>query len=96
MQTALYQQTDVAGLQGYGAAGVRAASGKNHLSGKRHHGFVGKVLSEMKSCLYFKIKPAIQFYKNAIAGFILLENLFSKNPSSFYARISAICSSIHI
>ena len=32
-----------------GTAGVRAASGKNHLPGKRHHGFVGKVLSEMKS-----------------------------------------------
>ena len=38
-----------AGLQGHGTAGVRAASGKNHLPGKRHHGFVGKVLSEMKS-----------------------------------------------
>ena len=50
MQTALHQQTDVAGLQGHGTAGVRAASGKNHLPGKRHHGFVGKVLSEMKFC----------------------------------------------
>ena len=32
--TALHQQTDIAGLQGHGTAGVRAASGKNHLPGK--------------------------------------------------------------
>ena len=34
VQTALHQRTDIAGLQGHGAAGVRAASGKNHLPGK--------------------------------------------------------------
>jgi len=34
VQAALHQQTDVAGLQGHGTAGVRAASGKNHLPGK--------------------------------------------------------------
>jgi len=34
MRATLHQQTDVAGLQGHGAAGVRAASGKNHLPGK--------------------------------------------------------------
>ena len=33
-RAALHQQTDVAGLQGHGTAGVRAASGKNHLPGK--------------------------------------------------------------
>ena len=33
-EEALHQQTDVAGLQGCGTAGVCAASGKNHLSGK--------------------------------------------------------------
>ena len=49
MRAPVHQQTDFAGLQGHGTAGVRAASGKNHLPGKRHHGFVGKVLSEMKS-----------------------------------------------
>jgi hypothetical protein len=34
VQAALHQQTDFAGLQGHGAAGLRAASGKNHLPGK--------------------------------------------------------------
>lgn len=43
------QQTDVAGLQGHGAAGLRAASGKNHLPGKRDFRPAGKALQKMKS-----------------------------------------------
>lgn len=49
MQAALHQQTDVAGLQGHGAAGLRAASGKNHLPGKRDFRPAGKALQKMKS-----------------------------------------------
>ena len=44
-----HQQTDFAGLQGHGAAGLRAASGKNHLPGKRDFRPAGKVLQKMKS-----------------------------------------------
>ena len=49
MQTALHQQTDFAGLQGHGTAGICAASGKNHLPGKRDFRPAGKVLQKMKS-----------------------------------------------
>ena len=49
MRTALHQQTDVAGLQGHGAAGLRATSGKNHLPGKRDFRPTGKALQKMKS-----------------------------------------------
>jgi len=50
VRAALHQQTDVTGLQGYRAAGVRAASGKNHLPGKRDFRLAGKALQKMKSC----------------------------------------------
>ena len=46
---ALTQQTDVAGLQGHGTAGLRAASGKNHLPGKRDFRPAGRALQKMKS-----------------------------------------------
>ena len=49
MRAALHQQTDFAGLQGHGAAGLRAASGKNHLPGKRDFRPAGKALQKMKS-----------------------------------------------
>ena len=49
MRAALYQQTDVAGLQRHGTAGVRAASGKNNLPGKRDFRPAGKALQKMKS-----------------------------------------------
>jgi len=49
VQAALHQQTDVAGLQGHGTAGICAASGKNHLPGKRDFRPAGKALQKMKS-----------------------------------------------
>jgi hypothetical protein len=50
MRATLHQQTDIAGLQGHGTAGLRAASGKNHLPGKRDFRPAGKALQKMKSC----------------------------------------------
>ena len=49
MRATLHQQTDFAGLQGHGTAGVRAASGKNHLPRKQDFRPAGKALQKMKS-----------------------------------------------